>query len=240
MSSKLRLDFRLLRRGIFLEPDAYNEIAEDDNPFVEGLYLVVIVGVILGLANLVGTLLDWATTPDLEQMKQVIQQGLQSMPWFQMFRDNPDAGRIFQQQYDLGWQIANSLTPKPASGLLTLVTTPVGLIVSWLWFGLVAHAVARLLGSKAKLGETLGATGLAVAPMLLNVFGFLPTAVVAGIGVWTLLARYVAIRRVHEQLTWVRALIAVFVPSILIGFVIAILVALAIPIMGAVIGGMMQ
>lgn len=240
MSNKLRQDFRLLWRGLFLEPDAYHEVAEDDNPFVQGLYLVVIVGVIVGVANLVGTLLDWATTPNLEQMKQTILQGLQAMPWFQGLRDNPDAFRMFQQQYNLGWQIANFFTPKPASGLLTLVTTPVGLIVSWLWFGLIAHAVARLLGSKAKLGETLGASALAVAPILLNVFGFLPTVVVAGIGVWTLLARFVAIRRVHEQLTWVRALIAVFVPPILLGFVIAILAALAIPVMGVLSRGMMQ
>lgn len=238
--SKLRQDIRLLWRGLFLEPDAYHEAAEDANPFVQGLYLVVIVGVIVGVANLVGSLLDWATTPNLEQMKQTILQGMQAMPWFQALRDNPDAARMFQEQYDFAWKIADFFTPKPATGLLTLVTTPVGLVLGWLWFGLVAHAVARLLGSKARLGETLGASALAVAPFLLNVFGVMPAVVVAGIGVWTLLARFVAIRRVHEQLTWVRALITVFVPPVVgVVFGIAILAALAIPA-GVFLRGMMQ
>ncbi len=239
MSHKLREDFRLLWRGLFLEPEAYHEAAEESNPFVHGLFLIVIVGVIVGVANMIGVMLDWAITPDLQQLKETILNGLQAMPWFQAMRDNPVAANAFRQQYEFGWQIANLFTPKPTNGFLTLITTPAMLILSWLWFSLIAHATARILGSKAKLGETLGASALAFAPVLLNVFGFLPSVVVAGIATWTLLARYVAIRRVHENLTWVRSLIAVFVPPILLRLVVVVLIILAIPVMGVLFRGMM-
>ncbi len=237
MSNKISRDLRLLWRGLFLEADAYDEAAESDNPIVEGLYLVVMVGVIVGLAALVGGVLDWATTPNMTQMKDTILDGMRNMPWFDMIRNNPQALQAFEQQYNFGWNIGDFLTPKPTNAISSFFTALIGLIVSWLWFGLVAQLFAHLLGGKGSTRQTLGASALAVAPSLLNVFGFLPGLTVAAVGTWTLLARYIAIRRVHDNLTWGRVLVATLAPGVVIGILVILLGLLLIPMMGALIGG---
>ncbi|MCO6452460.1 MAG: YIP1 family protein [Caldilineales bacterium] len=241
MSRSLADSASLLQRGLFLEPDAYDEAADDDNTFVEGLFLVLIVGIIAGVAAVVGGILDWAVTPNLTQMKDIILQGMQTMPWFRFMEQEPQAMEIFRQQYDMGWQIAQTLSPKPGTALASIILTPLGLILSWLWFSLIAQFVARLLGGNGTLGQTLGASALATAPALLNVFGFVPYVVVAAVGTLTLLARYIAIRRVHENLSWPRALVAVLAPPVILTLLLIILSIgaslLLIPIMAATFGG---
>lgn len=240
MSNKIRRDLRLLWRGLFLEADAYDEAAASDNPIVEGLYLIVMVGVVVGLAALVGGVLDWATVPNMAQMKDTILEGMRTMPWFDMMRNNPQAMQAFEQQYNFGWRFADYLAPRPTTALSSFFTALIGLIISWLWFGLIAQLFARLLGGKGSARQTLGATALAAAPSLLNVFGFLPGLTVAAVSTWTLLARYVAVRRVHDNLTWGRVLVAVLAPSIVIVILAILLGLLLIPVIGAIIGGLAQ
>ena len=240
MSKKFRQDLHLLWRGLFLEPTAYDEAGDDDRPFVEGFFLVVLVGVVLGLAALLGSLLDWATTPNLAQIKEIILQALRAMPWFDAIRNNPEALRIFEQQYNFGWQISDFFTPKASTALGGLFLAPIGLLIRWLWFGVVAHLVARILGGQAMARQTLGAAALATAPGLLAVFGFVPGLTVAGIGTLTLLARYIAVRRVHHNLTWGRALTATLAPPVILWLLFAALGLLLIPFIGAAIGGMFQ
>ena len=97
------------------------------------------------------------------------------------------------------------MNPTPASGLAGFIFTPLSLIVSWIVFGLVAHVIAKLFGGQGQLGQTLGATSLAAAPQILALFNVFPFVVVGGIGIWTVLARYLAIRVAHD-LSWGRAL----------------------------------
>ncbi len=117
------------------------------------------------------------------------------------------------------------IIPTPASSLAGLVLKPLGLIISWLIFGLLAHLFARMLGGSASLGQTLGATSLAAAPQLLSLLTALPFVVVAGIGTWTLLCRYMAIRVTHD-LSWARSLWAVLLPPIFLGFLVFLLAML--------------
>lgn len=240
MGKKLRQDLQLLWRGLFLESAAYDEAGDDDRPFVDGFFLVVLVGVILGLAAMLGSLLDWAITPDLREIKTIILDALRSMPWFDAIRNNPEALRIFEDQYNFGWQISDWVAPKPATALGTLISTPISLLIGWLWFGLVAHLVARILGGQAQVRQTLGAAALATAPALLGVFGFVPGLTVAGVGILTLLARYIAVRRVHINLGWGRALTATLAPTFVLWLFFAALGLLIIPIAAAAIGGIFQ
>lgn len=240
MAKKLRQDLLLLWRGLFLDTAAYDEAGDDDRPFVEGFFLVVLVGVILGLAAMLGSLLDWAVTPDLDQIKTIILDGLRAMPWFDAIRNNPQALDIFEQQYNFGWQFSDWFAPSASTALGTLIFTPIGLLIGWLWFGLIAHLVARLLGGKAAARQTLGAAALATAPGLLAVLGFIPGLAIAGVGILTLLARYVAIRRVHLDLTWGRALTATLAPTIVLWLLFGALGLILIPIAVAAFGGMIQ
>lgn len=238
MNKKLRETIRLVWRGLFLEPAAYDEAAADDNPFVEGVFLVILIGIVAGLGLLIGGLLAWATTPDLAQVKAILLEGLRSMAWYDAMRTDPEVVRRFEQNYELGWRIGEFFAPDPGQAFLMLLLTPLRLLVSWLWFGLVAHGVARLLGGNGTVGQTMGATALAAAPQLLLVLGLVPGLAVAGVGTWTLLARYVAVRRVHENLTWPQVLAAVLLPTIIPVLLALIGALLSLPFLAGFLGGL--
>lgn len=241
MVKQLKPIGRLLWSGLFLDVRSYDEAADGDNPFVEGLFMVVLIGLLVALAHLVGSVLGWAVTPHLDQIKTLVHEGLVSMSWFQQFVANSAQSlQQFENSYDTAWQIARLLAPNPRLALLALFLTPLQLLVQWLWFALVAQAVARMLGGQGKMKQTFGASALAFAPHLLYVFRALPMVSVAAVGVWTLLAQYVALRRVHENLSWPRVLTAVMAPSLILCFLIIVLILVIAPLMGALIGGMIS
>ena len=55
----------LVLRALFLDSEAYAELRDDDNPFIEGLFLLVIIGVLTAFLAMIGQLLAWASTPNL-------------------------------------------------------------------------------------------------------------------------------------------------------------------------------
>jgi len=240
MNMNLQEVLRLLGRGLFLEPGAYDEAADSDNPFVEGLFLVILLGVVIAVAGIIGQAIGWAMTPNLGEIKQIIYDGLLQSPLLGLMQESANALAEFKQNYDLGWQIAEFFSPNLTNILIGIFLRPLGLLAAWLWFALIAHGVAKILGGNGSLQETLGATALALTPALLNVFGILPTITVAAVGVWTLLARYVAVRRVHENLTWGRSLVAVLSPMILSWLLLIVLGALFAVLMSTAIGGLVS
>ena len=207
---------RLMAQGLFLRTDAYEEMREARNPFVEGLFIIVIVGVFIGLAGIVGNTLEWASSPDGAALQDILYDGLTNMPWYQMMEQ--EVGREFTEQFQWQWnlnsQIARWAAPTPLSSLAGVVTTPLWLIIGWLIYGLLAHLFARLLGGEASLGQTLGCTALAVTPQVLNLAGLLPSVAMGGVvATWTLISRYVALKQAH-RLTWGRAFWATVLPRL--------------------------
>ena len=57
--------FSMLWDALFLQTDAYERMRDDDNPFVEGLFLLVLLGLLLAVVGIVGTTLEWASSPPL-------------------------------------------------------------------------------------------------------------------------------------------------------------------------------
>jgi hypothetical protein len=107
---------------------------------------------------------------------------------------------------------------------------PLGLIMAWLVYGLLAYLFARLLGGAGTLNQTLGTTALAAAPQLLNVLTVLPFVVMFSLGTWTLLCNYMALRTVHG-LSWQRSVAAALLPSValvLLAIVIGAIVAIVV------------
>jgi hypothetical protein len=51
------LSLGLVLRALFLDTSAYDAMRDDDNPFVEGAFLVVVVGALTALLSLVGQLI---------------------------------------------------------------------------------------------------------------------------------------------------------------------------------------
>ena len=116
------------------------------------------------------------------------------------------------------------LSPSPLSSLAGFIITPLSLLISWFIFGLVAHLIAKIFGGQGQFAQTLGTTALASAPQLLALFSALPFVTLAGIGIWTLLTRYMAIRVTHD-LSWGRAVWVTVLAMLVISLVLFILFA---------------
>jgi len=214
---------RLMWEALFLSELPYSELRAGPSPALRGLGIVVLVAVAVALVGLVGTTLEWATTPNMSDIRRVVLEGIQKMPWYQEVESDAEFREQFSQFYDLGWRIFPSLfgAPNVAEATARIIILPLGLALVWFLYGLLAHLFARLLGGQGGLGQTLGCTALAVAPQLLNLATFFPYVVVGGaIGAWTLLGRYVAVKTSH-RLTVGRALAATLLPYVIFALAMA-------------------
>jgi hypothetical protein len=194
----------LLWEALFLQPEPYATMRDQKNPAGKGLVILIILGLLLALAAFIGSLLTWASSPNIAAVQETVLKYLQQMSWWDMMAIDPQAEAMWYQIWDSIWQFVQVMNPSPASGLAGFIFTPLNLIVSWIIFGLVAHVIAKIFGGQGELGQTLGVTSLAAAPQLLALFSVFPFVVLAGVTVWTLLARYLAIRVTHD-LSWGRA-----------------------------------
>lgn len=208
------LSLGLVLRALFLDSEAYEQLRQDDNPFVEGLFLLAIIGAVTALLNAVGQVIAWAGMPSLDAIKAIVLEAYQQAPWWQFIAGSAESLRQFQQLWDLGWQIFPALfgVPNPGNAALNIILWPLGMVLSWLVYGILAHLFARLLRGTGSLGQTLGLTALAATPLLLRGLGFIPYFTIGGVlGTWQLICRYKAIRTAHE-LTWGRAFWATVLP----------------------------
>jgi len=212
----------LLWEALFLQPQPYATMRDRKNPAGKGVVILIILGLVIALAGFIGSLLTWANSPDINAVQETVLKYLQQMSWWEMMAVVPQAQAMWFQIWDTVWQMIGYLTPSPTSGLVGFITTPLSLLFSWIFFGLVAHVIARMFGGKGQLGQTLGTTSLAAAPQLLMLFSAFPFVAFAGIGVWTMLARYMAIRVTHD-LSWGRALWVTILAMLVITLVLAFL-----------------
>ena len=208
------LSLGLVFRALFLDSDAYDQLRDDDNPFVEGLFLVVIIGVVTALLNFIGQSLAWAGTPSMNAIKDVVWQAFPQMSWWSQMAGNATAMANFEEYYALGWQIFPRLfgAPDPASAALNIITWPLLAVLSWLVYGILAHVFSRMLGGTGRLSQTLGTVSLSFTPLLLRGLGFLPYFTVGAVmNTWQLICRYKAVRSAG-QMSWGRAFWATLLP----------------------------
>ncbi len=208
------LSLRLVWQALFLDSEAFEELKNDDNPFVEGLFLVTLLAVVAALLSLVGQTVAWASTPRPEAIREIVWNALQQQPaWASAMAD---AGALagFQQWWDAAWRVMPPLlgAPDPATAALNILVWPVSAVAGWLIYGLLAHLAARLVGGAATLNQTLGVTALSFTPWLLRGLGLIPFVVLGGaLSTWQLLLRYKAVRTAHA-FSWPRALWATLFP----------------------------
>ncbi len=210
--------------ALFLKEETYQKMREETNPVVKGLILILLVAVVVALAAAVGKVLEWSTTPDLSNLKNIILQELQKMPWYAQMAREPQAVQTFQQIWDSVWQFVTPMTMVNVAGaLLGIITNPILLALRWLIYGVVAFVFARMLGGKGNLTQTLGCTALAVTPEILGVFQLFPYVQLGGVAVWGLACSYVGLKTAQQLTPW-RAFWATVLPLVLLA-VLAILVA---------------
>jgi hypothetical protein len=207
------LSWKLVFRALFMDGDAYDEMRDDDNPFVEGLFLLVLVGASTALLHLVGRSLMWASTPQLASVQQAILDALQQSPWWSEIAASPEAVAKFTSIWEAIWRFTPILGGAAIStSALNLVLWPVGLILSWLAYGSIAHLFGRMLGGAGSFQQTLGVLSLSFAPAVFRGLGLIPFFVMGGVlSVWQLILRYQALRSAHG-LPWQRAFWATVLP----------------------------
>lgn len=224
----------LIGRALVLDADPFVVMVEDDNPWVEGLFLTVSLGFLIGVAHWVGSLLLTATLPPADAMLEAILQG------WQRFSQNIGGADPVAVEASIRqtWTIVAAFTGYGGGWfrLFTLVATPFSLLIQWLLAGLIIFAVGRALGGRGTLNQTMGATALMVAPHAFSLLTAIPFVSVSGLLllVWSLLINYRAAEVVHE-LPWPRASLVALAP-------VAILILLAFFVSfvlgsGLVIGG---
>lgn len=208
------LSLGLALRALFLDADAYEELRDDDNPFVEGLFLVVLIALGTALLNLIGQLLHWASIPSMAAIEAVVLRGLQQQDWWPSVANNPAAIRSFTDAWNLGWRVIPALlgAPDPVRAALNIVIWPFTGVVSWAVYGVLAFLFGRLLGGRGTLNQVLGTSALSLTPWLFHFLLFIPFVVIGGaVMLWQLILRYRAVQTAH-LLSWGRALAATLLP----------------------------
>jgi hypothetical protein len=229
---------RLGWNALLLKEDAYEEMRLSANPVVKGLILIIVVGVVIALCGLVGTAIEVASTPDLAQIRDIVNRYLPQMPfWAEIERTDPGALRQFQDVFDTVWQVIDTMTPTIGGAFVGIIGTPLALVIRWLVYGLLAYVFARWLGGTGNLSETLGVLALAVAPQVLNVLAFLPFVQMGNVvSVWGVLCAYFGLKVAHK-LPWGRAVWATLLPFILAFALLFLMACLGSAIFGALIRG---
>jgi len=224
--------------ALLLRRDAYERMRDAANPVVQGLVLIVLVGVAITLLGFVGDVLEWATTPDLMAIKDTVLEHLMRMPWWDVAAQDPAFRQVFTQWYDFGWSIGQAFAqPNVGWAAASIVLTPLGLLFRWVIYGLLAYLFARMLGGVGDLSETLGVLALAVAPQALNVLGLFPYVEMGSVvAVWGVLCAYVGLKTAHD-LPWHRAAWATLLPFLLVIVIAAMGACLGSAIFAAAVRG---
>jgi hypothetical protein len=206
----------LIGKALVLEAQPFVTMTDDDEPWVEGLVMVATVGVLAAVAKLVGGLLLTASLPPADAVLAALLNGWQAIAAQTMPAADLAASEATIRQawstllvatgYGGGW-----------ARLLGLVFTPLGLIIQWLVVALIVFALARALGGRGTLNQTLGATALMVAPQVLLLLQIVPFVTVSSLllMVWGLLILYRAVEVAHE-LPWQRAALIAAAPSLIL------------------------
>ncbi len=228
------LSLALVFRALFLDSEAFDELRDDDDPLVEGLFLLVLIGVLAAALALVGQVLAWGSVPRTEAIRDLVLTGLQQQSWWPAIAGNPETLAVFTRIWDVGWQVFPPLfgAPDPGRWALNLLVWPIWLVLSWLVYALLAHGFARLLGGRGTLRSSLGAASLAFTPFLFHGLSLVPFVVFGGVlNTWQLLLRYKALRSAH-RLSWSRSLVATLFPYVvylvvwlLLGLLLALVAA---------------
>jgi hypothetical protein len=214
----------LVAKALVLDDEPFVHMIEDDNPWVEGLTLTTMVGLLAGAAQVIGGWLTTNSLPDPLALQNALQAAAR-----QLAATSNLAPELLDALVGPAWNLI--ATASGYAGGWTLVTpliaTPFLLVIWWLFFGFVTYGGARAAGGHGNLNDTLGATALMVAPQVLLLLSAIPFVSVSGLllSAWSMLIGYRAVQTTH-QLSWARAALVTLVPYIA-GLLLAPLLAAA-------------
>ncbi|MCL4487143.1 MAG: YIP1 family protein [Chloroflexi bacterium] len=214
--------FNLGLGALFLREDAFEKMREDARPFVKGFIFIVLVAAVVALVGMIGKLLEWSVAPDVSQIQRIVLEELQRMSWYKALARSSQGVQQFEQGYALWWQVFGPLFGVSIIGAVTnVITRPIGALLYWLIYGVLAYLFARLLGGTARLGQLLGCTALAIAPEMLRVLQVFPYVALPGLSVWGLICAFVGIKVAARLSPW-RAFWATILPFVVFALIAAL------------------
>lgn len=230
--------------GLLLDPRAYR--AQRDNPagLRRGLVLVLLIGLLVGLAALIGDLGEYFTQADPQVVSRTIYEGLVAMPWYeQVVQVNPEFATTLESLFASPGGF--SLTPTPLASLFGLLLTPIFSVIGWFIGGSFVHLAARAFGGAGAFGQTLATTALASSASLLGLVQVVPYAemipgsLLIASGLLSLLGTYVAVRETHGLPPW-RSFWAVLVGPLLLSVLLLSLYCCVVFVFAGALGGLLQ
>lgn len=224
----------LLGKALFLESEPFATLVDDDQPWVEGLSLVVMLGALVGVARFIGGLLLTASLPPAAVVWETILNGWQQFNSVLSLSNNPAAAEANLRQLWWLFTVSNGYGSGWAR-LLTLLLTPLSLVLLWLVTASVVYLCAHALSGKGSFNQTLGATALMIAPQLLTLLQIVPFVAVSQLLLltWSVLILYRAVEVAHE-LPWQRAWLVAVAPVVVIALFL-LLGGLAVSVIGALV-----
>ena len=116
--------------ALLLKEDAFEKMRADASPVFRGLILIIIVGVAVALFGFVGDLLEWASTPDLTEIRDTVCRYITQMPWWQEAARDPEFTNIFEWFCDMNWNNALFSIPSQGGSAARIILTPQALNIS--------------------------------------------------------------------------------------------------------------
>jgi hypothetical protein len=200
--ASLTMLFQLALGGLLLDQRAFQAQRNAPDGFSRGALLVVLIGLLVGIAGWVGNLGVYLTQPDADAVRDTLYDGLVRLPLYQnLLADRPELGFAIEQAFSQS-QGGGLLAAGPLQSALNLIFSPVLALLGWLLIGSIVHVVARAFGGTASFSQTLACTALVSGTSLLMLVQIVPYAQVAGTTTLGLIATYVAVRESHGLPAW--------------------------------------
>lgn len=213
--------WHLFLGALFLRRESYEYQRDRMRPFAHGLTFVVLIGLLVAVAGILGAALRYASFPNSDAIENIVLKHLQAMPFYADL--SSVAQTRFLDGYAETWNRLGSVFlgyPTSSGGLaqllLTIVTTPLSLVIGWLIYSALVHLVARGVNKQVSLAEGMGTLALATSPQLLTVLDIFPGVMVTGavITLWSLICSTFAVRTTYHTSTG-RAIFAALFPVVL-------------------------
>ena len=233
--------------ALLFKHEAYVQHTARTDALKRGLALLVLVTLLAGVISFFVDVVRGLRPMDVVAQQREVEQGIRD--FLQSVGPYLDLPPGFEKQsllymrsgMEIGFRIAALPTrlPQPLGRTLqnlgALLTLPFSRLAGWMGYGMWVMLVAKLMGGRATVSQTLGATALYAVPHVLDILGLVPClGPVLGVvaTVWGI-AIYVKALAVANEFTIGRAVVATVVPVLavaalsLLGLLVVFILALA-------------
>ena len=225
--------FQLGRDALLFKHEAYVQHVARADALKRGLALLVLVTLIAGIASLVVNFVGGLRPTNAQAELREAEEGMQAFfdnagPFLNLppdFKKGVYQGfRAARSGIEIGMRVADLPTPLPKpvgialSSLGKFLSLPFSRLAGWIGYGVWVLLAAKLLGGRATIAQTLGATALYAVPHVLDILG--PVPCLGGLlglvaTVWGI-AIYVKALAVANDFGVGRAIVATVLPALII------------------------